>query len=242
MKIKKIGILVIAVLLLMGCANKVQIDKDNKDKQNQTKSTTEKRDLQKQFALPEKGEVIAVMHVKDYGDIHIKFFPKVAPKAVENFITHSKQKYYDGLTFHRVIKDFVIQGGDPKGNGTGGESIWKKYFEDEFPPIENPMPLAYNGALAMANAGPNTNGSQFFIVNAPFDERVLANMRGFDQEIIELYKLHGGTPHLFYKHTVFGQVYKGMDIVRKIMDDKASNDKIGNIIIEKIDIQEYTGE
>ncbi|MBQ9859757.1 MAG: peptidylprolyl isomerase [Clostridia bacterium] len=97
------------------------------------------------------------------GDIHIRFFPEAAPKAVENFLTHAKNGYYNGLTFHRVIKDFMIQGGDPKGDGTGGENIWgSEGFEDEF---DQKLMNIY-GSLAMANSGKNTNGSQFFINQA----------------------------------------------------------------------------
>jgi peptidylprolyl isomerase len=98
------------------------------------------------------------------GKIELKLYPKVAPLAVENFTTHVKNGYYNGLTFHRIIKGFMIQGGDPRGNGTGGESIWKKPFKDEFASnvvFDRPY------LLAMANSGPKTNGSQFFITLAP---------------------------------------------------------------------------
>ena len=98
------------------------------------------------------------------GNIEIKMMPKVAPKAVENFVTHAKNGYYNGLIFHRVIKGFMIQGGDPTGTGGGGESIWKKDFADEFGKnvvFDRPF------MLAMANRGPTTNGSQFFITLAP---------------------------------------------------------------------------
>lgn len=97
-----------------------------------------------------------------HGDIKIRMFPDVAPKAVENFVTHCKDGYYDGIAFHRVIEDFMIQSGDPNGNGTGGESIWGVRFDDE---ISDSL-HHFRGALAMANAGPNTNGSQFFIVQS----------------------------------------------------------------------------
>ena len=89
------------------------------------------------------------------GDMSFDLMPEVAPKAVENFVTHAKNGYYDGLIFHRVIKDFMIQGGDPTGTGMGGESIWGKNFEDEF----SLDARNYYGALSMANAGPNTNGT-----------------------------------------------------------------------------------
>lgn len=111
-----------------------------------------------QTELPTAGEEIAVMHT-NMGDISIRFFPEAAPKAVKNFITHAKNGYYNGVTFHRVIQDFMIQGGDPEGTGRGGESIYGDSFEDEF----HAKLLNIRGSLSMANAGVNTNGSQFFI-------------------------------------------------------------------------------
>ncbi|TYQ16121.1 UNVERIFIED_CONTAM: cyclophilin family peptidyl-prolyl cis-trans isomerase [Acetivibrio alkalicellulosi] len=141
-----------------------------------------------QLGMPEKGDTIAIMRTS-MGDIKIRLFPDIAPKTVENFVTHAQNGYYDGVIFHRVINQFMIQGGDPLGTGTGGESIWGKPFKDEF----SPMVSHLRGALSMANRGPNTNGSQFFIV----------------QNI-------AGTPHLNGGHTVFGQVFDGMDVVDKI--------------------------
>lgn len=122
------------------------------------------------------------------GKITLELFPKIAPLAVENFITHVKNGYYDGLVFHRIIKGFMIQGGDPTGTGRGGESIWNKPFKDEFAPN-----VVFNrkGILAMANAGPATNGSQFFITVAP-------------------------TQWLNGRHTIFGEVKSGYDNVRKL--------------------------
>lgn len=111
-----------------------------------------------QLEAPAAGEEVAVMHTSK-GDITMRFFPEAAPKTVQNFKEHAKSGYYDGLTFHRVIENFMIQGGDPKGNGTGGESIFGDKFEDEF----DQKLLNLNGAVSMANSGPNTNGSQFFI-------------------------------------------------------------------------------
>jgi len=159
------------------------------------------------------------------GVIKIYLFPDKAPKTVQNFTTHVKNGYYDGLIFHRVIDGFMIQGGDPKGTGTGGESIWGRPFEDEFDhDLHN-----YYGALSMANAGQNTNGSQFFIVQANFtDKRMLRQMQtaGWPEEIVEKYAEIGGTPWLDYHHTVFGQVYEGMDVVDKIAKVKRNaNDK-----------------
>jgi peptidyl-prolyl cis-trans isomerase B (cyclophilin B) len=151
------------------------------------------------------------------GNIKIKLFPDYAPKAVENFVTHGEDGYYDGLIFHRVINDFMIQGGDPNGDGTGGESIYGVPFEDEF------STNLYNlrGALSMANSGSNTNGSQFFIVQKKsVDPSMKTELEkaGFPKEIIEAYEERGGTPWLDQRHTVFGQVVEGMDIVDKIAE------------------------
>jgi peptidyl-prolyl cis-trans isomerase B (cyclophilin B) len=151
------------------------------------------------------------------GNIKIKLFPEYAPKAVENFVTHGEEGYYDGLIFHRVINDFMIQGGDPNGDGTGGESIYGAPFEDEF----STNLFNVRGALSMANSGANTNGSQFFIVTKKsVDPAMKTEMEkaGFPKEIIEAYDERGGTPWLDHRHTVFGQVVGGMDIVDKISE------------------------
>lgn len=190
-----------------------------------------------QLEMPAKGEKIAVMQT-NMGDIKIRLFPEVAPKAVENFISHAENGYYDGLIFHRVINDFMIQGGDPTGTGRGGESIYGHSFEDEF----DLSARNYRGALSMANAGPNTNGSQFFIVQAKsVDDGLISQMteladRGFPEEVTENYKKIGGTPWLDFKHTVFGQVFEGMDVVDNIAQVKVGpQDKpVNDVIIEKI--------
>ena len=122
------------------------------------------------------------------GTIELKLMPEVAPKACENFIKLAQKGYYNGIIFHRVIKGFMLQGGDPTGTGMGGESVWGKPFEDEVTPnVKFDKP----GILAMANAGPSTNGSQFFITTAP-------------------------TPWLNMHHTIFGEVISGYDVVQKI--------------------------
>ncbi|SFV64737.1 Peptidyl-prolyl cis-trans isomerase [hydrothermal vent metagenome] len=138
------------------------------------------------FAAGEKAPVVVLE--TNVGKIELKMFPKAAPLAVENFVTHVKQGYYNGLIFHRVIKGFMIQGGDPTGTGRGGESIWHKEFKNEYAPnltFDRPF------LLAMANHGPNTNGSQFFITTVP-------------------------TPHLNGGYTIFGKVIKGKKVVQKI--------------------------
>lgn len=193
----------------------------------------------KQLSPVENGDLVAVMHTT-MGDITIKLFPKETKKTVENFTTHAKNGYYNGIIFHRVIKDFMIQGGDPTGTGMGGESIWGHSFEDEFTPeLHN-----YRGAICMANAGPNTNGSQFFIVQASdVDPGFISQMaqltdRGFPTETVENYKAVGGTPWLDFKHTVFGQVYEGMEVVDAIANVKtARGDKpVEDVIINSIEI------
>jgi peptidyl-prolyl cis-trans isomerase B (cyclophilin B) len=173
------------------------------------------------------------------GSIKMKLFPEYAPKAVENFITHSKNGYYNGLIFHRVIRDFMIQGGDPKGNGTGGESIYGKPFEDEF----SPNLFNIRGALSMANAGPNTNGSQFFIVqNQNIDPGFREQMEkaGYPKEIIDVYMERGGTPWLDFRHTVFGQVLEGMEVVDEIANVETDHQDrpLEDVIIETILVAE----
>ena len=193
-----------------------------------------------QLNAPVSGDTVAIFKT-NMGDIKVKLFPKEAPKTVENFITHAKEGYYNGLIFHRVIKDFMIQGGDPTGTGMGGKSIWGASFEDEFDPALHNL----HGALSMANAGPNTNGSQFFIVQA---SSVPANMLGqmkqmsdsFPSDIVDAYEEMGGTPWLDFRHTVFGQVFEGMETVDAIAAVKtAAQDKPAeDVIIETIEIIE----
>lgn len=241
-----------------------------------------------QTEKPAKGEEIAVMHT-NMGDISIRFFPEAAPKAVENFKTHAKNHYYDNLTFHRVIADFMIQGGDPRGNGSGGESIWEKPFEDEF----DQKLLNISGALSMANSGVNTNGSQFFINyqskdKAPKKEDYAANTdaaireqaaesyyQNYDYikgqcptlldflklkyaypvydwipaEVWDVYAENGGSIHLDGAwrygggHTVFGQVFEGLDVVEKISKvETGMNDMpVSAVSIKSIEIKTYEG-
>ncbi|MEA2112325.1 MAG: peptidylprolyl isomerase [Campylobacterota bacterium] len=153
--------------------------------------------LQATQAVKAKPNKIATPHVvfeTTQGTIEFKLFSDIAPKAVENFTTHVKNGYYNGLIFHRIIKDFMIQGGDPTGTGRGGQSIWKKDFADEFKPGNT---FNKPGILAMANRGPHTNGSQFFITTAP-------------------------TPWLNGRHTIFGEVISGDATVNKLNNTKTS--------------------
>lgn len=180
---KKIFFMVIAVLVMfVGCSEK---DKSVNGVSSATQNSSTVVNSNS-YGAKSKGDVLVLQ--TNQGNIEIKMLPEIAPLAVENFTTHAKNGYYNGLIFHRVIKGFMIQGGDPMGSGIGGESIWKKPFPDEFAPnviFDRPY------LLAMANSGPMTNGSQFFITTVP-------------------------TPHLNGMHTIFGEVIAGQDVVKKI--------------------------
>ena len=176
----------------------------------------------------------------NHGDLRVKLFPDHAPKTVANFIALSKDGYYDGVIFHRIIKDFMIQGGDPTGTGMGGESIYGESFEDEF------SEELYNirGALSMANAGPNTNGSQFFIVqnqHLPYSKKEIAR-GGWPEPIAEIYAKQGGTPHLDRRHTVFGQLadkasYEVLDAIAGV-ETGAMDKPVEDVVIETIEIED----
>jgi len=149
--------------------------------------------------LAKKSDVLptaCVMHTT-VGDIHLRLYPEHAPKTVENFTKHAKNGYYNGTIFHRVIRKFMIQGGDPLGDGTGGTSIWDREFEDEISEhLKHDKPYT----LSMANAGPNTNGSQFFITTEK-------------------------AQWLDGKHTVFGRAVQGLDVVHRIENVRTFKDK-----------------
>lgn len=172
----------------------------------------------------------------NHGDIVIQLFPEEAPMTVENFVRLAQKGYYDGVTFHRVISDFMIQGGDPEGTGAGGQSIWGHNFEDEF---SNEL-FNLRGALSMANLWSNTNGSQFFIVqNKNMPKRFIQQLRDaqYPEEVVKAYK-QGGTPWLDHRHTVFGHVTEGMDVVDEIAKvAKDGNDKpLEDVVITTVEI------
>lgn len=199
-----------------------------------------------QYDKPNDGDLIAKIKVKGYGTLVVRFFPEHAPLAVENFVTHAKEGYYDGLTFHRIMDDFMIQGGDPEGNGTGGDSIWTNEkdepiaFTDEYSKYLIPI----RGALCMANAGANTNGSQFFIVQtSEYMIKDVINMRnkGVDDDLVDYYKENGGAGWLYEAHTVFGQLIEGYDVLDKIAGVKVDSQSKPqeDVIIETIEIDVY---
>lgn len=213
-----------------------------------------------QLEAPQPGDTIATLHTNK-GDIVVRLFPEYAPLAVENFLTHAKDGYYDGVTFHRVINDFMIQGGDPEGTGAGGESIWGEDFDNE---VSFEL-RSFRGALCMANAGADTNGSQFYIVQNPeLDENTknqfeqLKNMKDevyfensqvgtltygnvYPDEVIDEYITNGGYPSLDLGYTIFGQTIDGMEVVDTIAAvETDSNDKpIEDVIITSIEIGTY---
>ncbi len=255
---------------------------------NEVKTAYPDKDYGFQQENPQKGEEVVILHTT-MGDIKIRLFEDGAPKTVKNFKTHIKNGYYNGLTFHRVINDFMIQGGDPKGDGTGGESIWGESFPDEF----DSKLLNIRGSLSMANSGPNTNGSQFFInqKKTSVSSAVSAGDMGAfykqaatyyftylkvygdsfrnaypdcsdfaianagagpvkeltPQEVLDLYSSVGGNISLdgawryFGGHTVFGQVYEGMNIVDSIAATETDeNDKPKtDVIITSAEVVKY---
>lgn len=206
-----------------------------------------------QLTTVEKGETIATMHT-NYGDIKFRFFPEYAPKAVENFVSLAENGYYDNLTFHRVINEFMIQGGDPTATGAGGNSIWGTPFENEVTPYLR----HFRGALCMANAGNYaSNGSQFYIVqgnNVSDYVQIIDKIKDdkiegtninygslYTDDVMAAYEELGGYPSLDYGYTVFGQVIEGMDIVDKIaaVSTDAANKPLEDVIVLSIDISEY---
>ncbi|NRG44381.1 peptidylprolyl isomerase [Bacillus sp. CRN 9] len=243
MKLRLLAPVFAFMLLLAACGTNADESENqgatgDKEKNNETEQSEEVKDYPQLSQDVKENETLVEMETS-MGTIKIKLFPELAPKAVENFVTHSKDGYYDGVIFHRVIEDFMIQSGDPEGTGVGGESIYGDFFEDEF------TNQAFNirGALSMANRGADTNGSQFFIVqntklDAGIEKQLIEN--NYPEEIIEAYKENGGTPWLDGKHTVFGQVIEGMDVVDKIAAaEKNENDKPNeDIVIEKITVKE----
>lgn len=279
MKKTKLLSLLLAALLLCGCLTACGEKEPEVSGNPDVTDVYADKDYGFQQEMPAEGDTVAIMHTNK-GDICIRFFPEAAPKAVENFTTHAKNGYYDGLTFHRVIKDFMIQGGDPDGTGAGGKSIWGDSFEDEF----DKKLLNIRGSLVMANSGPNTNGSQFFINLAPaagvdwagleayskeymvyYDQYVhtygeeggrmfiqmygsTVNFEHVTEEYKALYDAHGGNMHLdgAYStsgagHTVFAQVYEGLDVVKSIMQTETDEDDkpLEDVVILSAEIIPY---
>lgn len=246
-------IAIVAVIVLDGkndSSNGKENNINTANSENETTNQTSTDDFdyaaaaEEQMAEPEAGETIAIMHVQGFGDITFKFFEDKAPKAVENFLTHAEEGYYNGVTFHRVMEDFMIQGGDPEGDGTGGESIWGEGFEEE---IDDGL-FPYRGALCMASSGYGTSslGSQFFIVQANADTATANSLSsyGYSDSLIEQYEKYGGYPSLYKQYTVFGQVIDGMEVVDAIAQVEKETSSTGelsvpveDVVIESIEVK-----
>jgi cyclophilin family peptidyl-prolyl cis-trans isomerase len=198
--IKKIIIVSILTLFTFACSSEVT----NKDGTNNKMSKEDKADM----------EMTVAKINTNMGLIEIELYEDKVPKTVGNFVGLAEKNYYDGIIFHRVIDGFMIQGGDPTGTGMGGESFYGKSFADEFHPE---LRHTEAGILSMANAGPNTNGSQFFITLA-------------------------ATPWLDGKHSVFGKVITGMDVVEKIghIETGAQDRPVNEVVMETVTIEKRT--
>ena len=193
---KQVLIACIVMFTVLSC--KAQDSDQMKSQETQTKK--------------ESKEMTVAVIKTNMGTIEIELFAEQTPKTVENFVQHADSGYYNGVIFHRVIENFMIQGGDPTGTGRGGESIWGKPFADEIVPS---LTFDKPGILAMANAGPNTNGSQFFITVAP-------------------------TSWLDGKHTIFGQVIGGMDVVyaiSRVPTSKPGDKPLKDVVMESVTIE-----
>ncbi len=194
--------LLIILTLTLGCKN--------------GSTTQQKGDIVTQYMNGKDSVTVAVIKT-NMGTIEILLFVELVPKTVENFVGLAQKGYYNGIIFHRVIENFMIQGGDPTGTGRGGESFWRKSFPDEFN-----MELKHEtpGVLSMANAGPNTNGSQFFITLVP-------------------------TPWLDGKHSIFGHVLKGMEVVEaigKVATSQPFNKPLNDVVMETVTIEKRATE
>ena len=263
---KKMVMLALAAVLAFGMAG---CGGEKAEENNNTNAVTDvdtKTIIQAQ--APAEGEEIAVIKTSK-GVVKMRFFPEEAPKAVENFKTLAKDGYYDGLIFHRVINEFMVQTGDPTATGTGGESCWGEDFETE---VSERLHF-YRGAVAMANAGPDTNGSQFFIVqqNSVMEDalRVLTEARDnneeeigvtltdgnyytlsqlYPDEVLDHYKAQGGAIHLEYifggAYSIFGQVFEGLEAIDAIAAvETDENDKpLNDVIIESITFENYKAQ
>lgn len=204
--IKKIFVLIMISLFISACSNKNENLKSEENKQ-----TIEKGDQLDQLMDLKNSEKLIAAIETNMGTFEVELYAREVPRTVKNFIGLALKGYYNGVIFHRVIKDFMVQGGDPTGTGMGGESIYGAKFEDEFvPSLMHDSP----GILSMANAGPNTNGSQFFITVVP-------------------------TPWLNARHSVFGKVIKNMDLVFAMSQVPTNNSDrpLENIVMQKVSVE-----
>lgn len=204
--IKQLSILLI-IITLVSCA-----DNETKLAEKNNTTTNKEEDKLEQLLNVNDNEMLVAVIKTNMGTMELELFAKQAPMTVKNFVGLAMDKYYTGVTFHRVIDNFMIQGGDPTGSGAGGESYFGGKFKDEFhPSLLHDKP----GILSMANAGPNTNGSQFFITLVP-------------------------TPWLNGKHSVFGQVINGLDVLKnigKVQTTKPFDKPVSEVVMESVTIE-----
>ncbi len=189
--------------------------KEEEKKQTETVETNKEEDVLKELLNLNENEYLVATIQTNQGKMELELFPKEAPKTVENFCGLIKKDYYNGVTFHRVIDGFMIQGGDPTGTGSGGDSYFGGTFNDEF---SNNATHSGPGILSMANAGPNTNGSQFFITLA-------------------------ATPWLNGKHSVFGKIISGMDVLEsigKVPTTKPFDKPVKDVVMEEVTVEKRT--
>ena len=196
--------------ITFGCNNQKSIQKEET---NNKKNKIEEK--VKELMTLDTNQILVATISTNMGDIGIQLFPDKAPKTVENFVGLATEGYYNGVIFHRIIDDFMIQGGDPTGTGSGGESFFGGPFEDEF---NSELKHSEPGILSMANAGPNTNGSQFFITLVP-------------------------TPWLDGHHSIFGKVISGMDVVKsigKVATSKPFDKPLKDVVMNKVTVEKRT--
>lgn len=231
------------MLMVTACGDK---EKEEDTSANTTEASTKSAEYEEvdiheaskvdQMAKPEKGETIAIVKVKDYGTMKFKFFNQDAPLAVENFVTLAYNGFYDGITFHRVIDNFMIQGGDPTGTGGGGTTIWGTEFENE----QSDALIPVRGALCMANAGRDTNSSQFFVVQNKVASEDTYGGKTVTEEQKAKFDEYGGYPYLTGDYTVFGQMYAGYDVLDAIAatETDGNDSPLEEVVIESITIRE----
>lgn len=233
--------------LLSGCKTKQVVLESGAEESRPVTAELLGGDGNVNFTLPEKGEEIVVMTIENYGDVKIKLFPEESEKGVENFKELVRSGYYDELLFHRVIDGFVVQGGDPKGDGTGGADAWGS--SEGFAQTISGKLNHVTGAVAYATANDHLNKSQFYIVTGEkHDNQYFSSLRdgygkSFTPMIQSMYEAVGGDPDLDGDYEVFGQVFDGMDYcleIQKVAVDANKKPKSA-VRIEKAVVTEYDG-
>lgn len=204
--LKQLNILLIIITLVSCGENETKLTEEN------NKSINKEEDKLEQLLNVNDNEMLVAVIKTNMGTMELELFAKQVPMTVKNFVGLATENYYNGIIFHRVIDSFMVQGGDPTGSGSGGESYYGNKFKDEFhPSLIHDKP----GVLSMANAGPNTNGSQFFITLVP-------------------------TPWLNGKHSVFGQVINGLDVLQnigKVKTTKPFDKPVDEVVMESVTIE-----